>query len=108
MENDLEIGKYKEIIMCFLLELNGFLYIGYVRVIIINFEFVKVFNGKINFRYDDMNLFKEDLVYVEVIECDVRWLGYEFLVIYFVSDYFIEMFECVKLLIKKGLVYVDD
>lgn len=108
MENDLETGKHKEIITRFPPEPNGFLHIGHARAIITNFELAKVFNGKTNLRYDDTNPSKEDSVYVEAIERDVRWLGYDPAAIYFASDYFTEMFERAKLLIKKGLAYVDD
>ncbi|WIF88402.1 glutamine--tRNA ligase/YqeY domain fusion protein [Acholeplasma laidlawii] len=108
MENDLETGKHKEIITRFPPEPNGFLHIGHARAIITNFELAKVFNGKTNLRYDDTNPSKEDSVYVEAIERDVRWLGYDPAAIYFASDYFTEMFERAKVLIKKGLAYVDD
>ena len=105
MENDLEST---EIITRFPPEPNGFLHIGHARAIITNFELAKLFNGKTNLRYDDTNPSKEDVVYVESIERDVRWLGYDPAAIYFASDYFGEMFDRAKLLIKKGLAYVDD
>ncbi len=108
MENDLESGKHDKIITRFPPEPNGFLHIGHARAIITNFELAKVFNGETNLRYDDTNPSKEDIVYVEAIERDVRWLGYEPKAIYFASDYFGEMYNRAILLIKKGLAYVDD
>lgn len=108
MENDLESGKHDKIITRFPPEPNGFLHIGHARAIVTNFELAKVFNGRTNLRYDDTNPSKEDQVYVDAIERDVRWLGYNPAAIYFASDYFGEMFERAKLLIKKGLAYVDD
>src|SRR5690554_311907 len=108
MENDLESGKHKTIITRFPPEPNGFLHIGHARAIITNFELAKVFNGKTNLRYDDTNPSKEDVIYVQSIERDVRWLGYDPAAIYFASSYFDQMYERAKLLIKKGLAYVDD
>lgn len=108
MENDLESGKHDKIITRFPPEPNGFLHIGHARAIVTNFELAKVFNGRTNLRYDDTNPSKEDQVYVDAIERDIRWLGYNPAAIYFASDYFGEMFERAKLLIKKGLAYVDD
>lgn len=108
MENDLESGKHDKIITRFPPEPNGFLHIGHARAIITNFELAKVFNGETNLRYDDTNPSKEDIVYVEAIERDVRWLGYDPAAIYFASDYFGEMYDRAILLIKKGLAYVDD
>jgi glutaminyl-tRNA synthetase len=108
MESDLESGKHDKIITRFPPEPNGFLHIGHARAIITNFELAKVFNGETNLRYDDTNPSKEDVVYVEAIERDVRWLGYDPAAIYFASDYFSEMYDRAILLIKKGLAYVDD
>jgi len=108
MENDLESGKHDKIITRFPPEPNGFLHIGHARAIVTNFELARVFNGRTNLRYDDTNPSKEDQVYVDAIERDIRWLGYNPAAIYFASDYFGEMFERAKLLIKKGLAYVDD
>ncbi|WP_025724921.1 glutamine--tRNA ligase/YqeY domain fusion protein [Acholeplasma granularum] len=108
MENDLESGKHNKIITRFPPEPNGFLHIGHARAIITNFELAKTFDGYTNLRYDDTNPSKEEEAYVRGIERDVRWLGYDPKAIYFASDYFGEMFERAKLLIKKGLAYVDD
>src|SRR5690554_297271 len=103
MENDLESGKHDKIITRFPPEPNGFLHIGHARAIVTNFELAKVFNGRTNLRYDDTNPSKEDQVYVDAIERDIRWLGYNPAAIYFASDYFGEMFERAKLLIKKEI-----
>lgn len=106
--NDLEIGKYDSIIICFLFELNGYLYIGYVKSICFNFGLVKEFNGKVNLRFDDINLLKEDVEYVEFIKEDVKWLGFDWNELNFVFNYFDEMYKRVLILIKKGKVYVCD
>lgn len=105
---DLESGKYKEIITRFPPEPNGYLHIGHAKAIIVDFETADEFNGKTNLRFDDTNPIKEDIEYIESIKEDVRWLGYEWDNLFFASDYFEEMYERAKLLIKKGKAYVDD
>ncbi len=108
MEDDIKSGKHQTIITRFPPEPNGFLHIGHARAIVTNFELAKSFGGYTNLRYDDTNPSKEDEVYVKSIFQDVKWLGYEPKSIYFASNYFGEMYERAKLLIKKGLAYVDD
>src|SRR5690606_6736962 len=108
MEEDLKNGKHQTIITRFPPEPNGFLHIGHARAIVTNFELAKSFGGFTNLRYDDTNPSKEDEVYVRSILEDVKWLGYVPKAIYFASSYFGEMYERAKLLIKKGLAYVDD
>ncbi|MDR2828094.1 MAG: glutamine--tRNA ligase/YqeY domain fusion protein [Acholeplasmatales bacterium] len=108
IEEDLKNNKYKEIVTRFPPEPNGFLHIGHARAIITNFELAADFNGYTNLRYDDTNPSKEDLVYVEAIKNDIKWLGYEPKNVYFASDYFNEMYERAVLLIKKGKAYVDS
>ena len=108
MEEDLKSGKHQTIITRFPPEPNGFLHIGHARAIVTNFELAKSFGGFTNLRYDDTNPSKEDEVYVRSILEDVKWLGYNPKAIYFASSYFGEMYERAKLLIKKGLAYVDD
>ncbi len=105
---DLKSGKYKEIITRFPPEPNGYLHIGHAKAIIVDFETADEFNGKTNLRFDDTNPIKEDTEYVESIKEDVKWLGYEWDNLFFASDYFEEMYERAKLLIKKGKAYVDD
>ncbi|VEU83094.1 glutamine--tRNA ligase/YqeY domain fusion protein [Acholeplasma hippikon] len=108
MEEDLKTGKHSSIITRFPPEPNGFLHIGHARAIITNFELAKAFGGYTNLRYDDTNPSKEDDIYVKGILEDVKWLGYEPHGVYFASNYFTEMYERAKLLIRKGLAYVDD
>lgn len=108
IENDLKTGRVKEVITRFPPEPNGYLHIGHVKAITIDFEMAKMFGGKTNLRFDDTNPLKEDTEYVESIKEDVRWLGYEWDNLYFASDYFEQMYEYAIVLIKKGLAYVDD
>lgn len=108
MIDDLKSGKHTEIITRFPPEPNGYLHIGHVKSININFELAAEFNGKTNLRFDDTNPLKEDDEYVEAIKKDVVWLGYEWSNLLFASDYFEEMYERALLLIKKGKAYVCD
>lgn len=108
IEEDLKTGRYNEVITRFPPEPNGYLHIGHVKSIIINFEMAKKYGGKTNLRFDDTNPTKEDTEFVESIKEDVRWLGYNWDELRFASDYFQEMYDYAVLLIKKGLAYVDD
>ncbi|GLC31610.1 glutamine--tRNA ligase/YqeY domain fusion protein [Clostridium omnivorum] len=105
---DLESGKHKEIITRFPPEPNGYLHIGHAKSIVLNFELADEFKGKTNLRFDDTNPVKEDTEYVESIEEDVRWLGFEWENLHFASSYFEEMYNRAVHLIKKGKAYVCD
>ncbi|MDQ0154804.1 glutamine--tRNA ligase/YqeY domain fusion protein [Robertmurraya andreesenii] len=105
---DLESGKHDKIITRFPPEPNGYLHIGHAKSIVINFGLADDFNGKTNLRFDDTNPLKEDQEFVDSIQEDVKWLGYEWDDLRFASDYFEEMYNRAVLLIKKGLAYVDD
>ena len=108
VKQDLESRKHKEIITRFPPEPNGYLHIGHAKSIVLNFELADEFKGKTNLRFDDTNPVKEDTEYVESIENDVRWLGYDWDNLYFASNYFDTMYEKAVLLIKKGKAYVCD
>ena len=108
IEEDLKTGRVKEIVTRFPPEPNGYLHIGHVKAITIDFEMAKMYGGKTYLRFDDTNPTKEDPEYVEAIKEDIRWLGYEWDALYFASDYFEQMYEYAIVLIKKGLAYVDD
>ena len=105
---DLKTGKVSQVVTRFPPEPNGYLHIGHAKAICINFEIAKDFNGKTNLRFDDTNPVKEDVAYVNSIQEDVAWLGFEWNELRFASDYFEEMYNRAVLLIKKGLAYVDD
>lgn len=108
IKEDLASGKHKQIITRFPPEPNGYLHIGHAKSIVINFGLADDFNGRTNLRFDDTNPLKEDQEYVDSIQEDVRWLGYEWEELHFASNYFEEMYNRAILLIKKGLAYVDD
>ena len=90
-------------------EPNGFLHIGHAKAICIDFLSAKKFGGICNLRMDDTNPSKEETMYIESIKKDVKWLGFDWEDrFYFASDYFEEMFQNARNLIKKGLAYVCD
>ncbi len=89
-------------------EPNGYLHIGHAKSICLNFTTAQKYNGKCNLRFDDTNPVKEDTEYVESIEADVRWLGFQWAKLLFASDYFDKMYECAVTLIQKGKAFVCD
>ena len=89
-------------------EPNGYLHIGHAKSICLNFGIAKEFGGRCNLRFDDTNPTKEDIEYVESIEEDVRWLGFEWAGMHFASDYFDQLYDYAVALIEKGLAYVDS
>jgi len=90
-------------------EPNGYLHIGHAKAIVINFEIGKKFGGSSNLRMDDTNPSTEETHFVEAIEKDIRWLGYEWKgETLYSSDYFPELYAMALKLIDKGLAYVDD
>ncbi len=108
IDKHLEEGVYNKVVTRFPPEPNGYLHIGHIRAITIDFEIAKMYGGKVNLRFDDTNPTKEDVEYVEAIQEDIRWLGYEWDNMFWASDYFDELYNRAVLLIKKGLAYVDD
>ena len=89
-------------------EPNGYLHIGHAKSICLNFGVARDFGGTCNLRFDDTNPTKEDVEYVESIEADVRWLGFEWDGLHFASDYFEQLFGYAVALIERGLAYVDS
>jgi len=90
-------------------EPNGYLHIGHAKSICLNFGLAREFGGKTNLRYDDTNPAKEDVEYVESIEEDVRWLGFDWEGRkFYASDYFEQLYEYAVQLIKLGMAYVCD
>ncbi len=89
-------------------EPNGYLHIGHAKAICINFGIKEEFSGKCNLRFDDTNPVKEDTEYVEAIQEDVKWLGFQWDGLFYASDYFGKMYEYAQILIRKGKAYVCD
>ena len=109
IDKDLEAQKYGDKVHTrFPPEPNGYLHIGHAKSICLNFTTAEKYHGKCNLRYDDTNPVKEDTEYVDSIEQDVRWLGFQWDERLWASDYFDEMYECAVTLIKKGKAYVCD
>lgn len=109
IDKDLEAQKYGDKVNTrFPPEPNGYLHIGHAKSICLNFSTAEKYGGKCNLRYDDTNPVKEDVEYVDSIEEDVRWLGFQWDKRLWASDYFDEMYDCAVTLIKKGKAYVCD
>ncbi|MGI6721399.1 MAG: glutamine--tRNA ligase/YqeY domain fusion protein [Anaerovoracaceae bacterium] len=109
IESDIESGKYGgKVYTRFPPEPNGYLHIGHAKSICLNFTTAQKYNGKCNLRYDDTNPVKEDVEYVDSIEEDIKWLGFQWEKKLWASDYFPKMYEAAVELIKKGKAYVCD
>ena len=89
-------------------EPNGYLHIGHAKAIAIDFGLAKKYNGICNLRFDDTNPIKEDTEYIESIENDIKWLGFQWANVYYASDYFQELWDFAVWLIKQGRAYVDE
>jgi glutaminyl-tRNA synthetase len=109
VDDDLRSGRHSSVITRFPPEPNGYLHIGHAKSICLNFGVASEYGGRCNLRYDDTNPVKEDVEYVDAIEFDVRWLGFEWGEHhYYASDYFDRLYAWAEELIQKGLAYVDS
>ena len=109
IQADLSAGKYEEIVTRFPPEPNGYLHIGHAKSIALNFGIAQEFSGRCNLRFDDTNPTKEEQEYIDSIQADVRWLGYDWgNNLFYASDYFDRLYEWAEGLIRAGLAYVDD
>ena len=107
--NDLSSNKHNgKVATRFPPEPNGYLHIGHAKSICLNFGTAIENNGTCNLRFDDTNPEKEIIEYMESIERDVHWLGFQWAGLYHASDYFEQLFQYAVQLIEKGLAYVDD
>lgn len=89
-------------------EPNGYLHIGHAKALCIDFGMAEQYGGLCNLRFDDTNPTKEDVEYVEAIQYDIRWLGFDWDRVLFGSSYFDQCYDLAVMLIKKGVAYVDD
>jgi glutaminyl-tRNA synthetase len=106
---DREAGRVGEIVTRFPPEPNGYLHIGHAKSICLNFGVAEEFGGHCNLRFDDTNPTKEEQEYIDAIERDVRWLGFDWgRAARFASDYFEQLYAWAELLIRDGKAYVDD
>ena len=106
--DDRESGKHAAIRTRFPPEPNGYLHIGHAKSICLNFGLAAEFDGRCNLRFDDTNPSKEDIEYVDAIQADVRWLGFEWSELRHASDYFETFYLCAQKLIRDGHAYVCD
>jgi glutaminyl-tRNA synthetase len=109
IEEDLRSGLSPDVLRFrFPPEPNGHLHIGHVKAICLNFNLGHRYNAPVNLRFDDTNPAKEETQYVEAIKNDIQWLGFHWDKECYASDYFSQLYEWAKLLINKGLAYVDS
>ena len=106
---DLHAGRVSGVVTRFPPEPNGYLHIGHAKSIILNFGIAQEFGGRCHLRFDDTNPTREEQEYIDAIERDVRWLGFDWGPhLYHASDYFEQLYAWAEDLIRKGLAYVDD
>jgi len=109
IREDMKTSKYSGRVQTrFPPEPNGYLHIGHAKAICLDFGLADEFGGHTNLRFDDTNPEKEETEYVESIQEDVRWLGFEWEGLYYASDYFDQLYEWALQLIRAGKAYVDD
>ncbi len=89
-------------------EPNGYLHIGHAKAIAIDFGIAQQYGGKCNLRFDDTNPTKEETEYIESIEHDIQWLGFQWDNVYYASDYFQQLWDFAEWLIMQGRAYVDE
>jgi glutaminyl-tRNA synthetase len=107
--SDLASGRCAKAVTRFPPEPNGYLHLGHAKSICLNFGIAQDFDGRCHLRFDDTNPTKEEQEYVDAIEDDVRWLGFDWGEhLHHASDYFEQLYEWAVLLVKAGKAYVDD
>jgi glutaminyl-tRNA synthetase len=106
---DIAAGKIQAPVTRFPPEPNGYLHIGHAKSICINFGIAQEFGGRCHLRFDDTNPTKEEQEYIDSIQEDVRWLGFDWGPhLYYASDYFEQLYEWAEHLVREGKAYVDD
>jgi glutaminyl-tRNA synthetase len=109
VQADLESGRHKGVVTRFPPEPNGYLHIGHAKSICLNFGIAQEFGGRCHLRFDDTNPTREEQEYIDAIERDVKWLGFDWgKHLYHASDYFETLYGWAEHLIKAGKAYVDD
>lgn len=89
-------------------EPNGYLHIGHAKAICLDFGLAQQYGGICNLRFDDTNPVKEDVEYVDSIQEDIQWLGFDWANVYYASDYFPKLWDFAVRLIKEGKAYIDE
>ena len=109
IQSDLDGGQVEQLVTRFPPEPNGFLHLGHAKSITVNFELARRFGGRCHLRFDDTNPEKESQVFIEAIQEDVRWLGYQWDgEVRYASSYFQQLYDWALYLIDQGLAYVCD
>lgn len=109
VEDDLKNKKHKAVVTRFPPEPNGYLHIGHAKSICLNFGVAGDYEGRCHLRFDDTDPIKEEIEYIESIQEDVRWLGFDWGEhLYYASDYFKKMYDYAVHLIRDGKAYVDS
>ena len=109
VQADLESGQTQRVITRFPPEPNGFLHLGHAKSICLNFGIATEFGGACHLRFDDTNPVKEEQVFIDAIQRDVSWLGFDWGEhLYYASDYFEQLYAWAEHLIREGNAYVDD
>ena len=106
---DVREGRVTEVVTRFPPEPNGYLHLGHPKSIALNFGIAEEFGGHCNLRFDDTNPIKEEQEYIDAIQRDIRWLGFDWGEhLYYASDYFHQFYDWAVDLIEAGKAYVDD
>ena len=108
INKDLSEGVYSQVVTRFPPEPNGYMHIGHIKAICIDFGTAAKYGGRCNLRFDDTNPTKEDTEYVDSIMEDIRWMGFQWDHLFYASEYYDKLYEFAEILIQKGLAYVDD
>ena len=109
VQADMESGRSRTVVTRFPPEPNGFLHLGHAKSICLNFGIAREFGGACHLRFDDTNPVKEEQLFADAIQRDVRWLGFDWGEhLYYASDYFEALYEWAEHLIRTGDAYVDD
>jgi len=107
--SDLGSGKVRSVVTRFPPEPNGYLHIGHAKSICLNFGIANEFKGRCHLRFDDTNPVKEEQEFIDSIQADVHWLGFDWGTnLYYASDYFEQLYEWAEHLIREGKAYIDD
>ena len=109
IHGDVEAGRVAEVVTQFPPEPNGYLHIGHAKAICLNFGVAQEFGGRCNLRFDDTNPTREEQEFLDAIQRDVHWLGFDWgKHLYHASDYFEQLYEWAEHLVREGKAYVDD
>jgi glutaminyl-tRNA synthetase len=109
VQADLDAGRTQAVVTRFPPEPNGFLHLGHAKSICLNFGIAREFAGVCHLRFDDTNPTREEQLFIDSIQRDVRWLGFDWGEhLYYASDYFEQLYEWAEYLVRGGKAYVDD